>query len=203
MLGVPRERSITDETADLLLQLRAGSAEAREVILKRVAARLEALTRKQLRAFPAVARWASADDVVQGATIRIWRAMDSVKPNDVREFFGLCAALIRRELLDMKRQLYGAEGVGAHHSSAPIHGGGVPGDLDTSYDPAKLARWTELHDQISALPTELREVFDLLWYQGLTHHEAAEVLGLSTKTVQRRWREARLQLHHLLDDCEI
>ena len=48
-----------------------------------------------------------------------------------------------------------------------------------------------------------REVFELIWYQDLTHADAAAVLGVATKTIQRRWREARLQLHHLLDDDRV
>jgi DNA-directed RNA polymerase specialized sigma24 family protein len=34
----------------------------------------------------------------------------------------------------------------------------------------------------------------LLWYEGLTQPEAATVLGVSLKTVKRRWQDARLFL---------
>jgi DNA-directed RNA polymerase specialized sigma24 family protein len=37
-------------------------------------------------------------------------------------------------------------------------------------------------------------VFVLIYYNGKTHDEAAEVLGVSKKTVDRRWRDARLTL---------
>ena len=47
---------------------------------------------------------------------------------------------------------------------------------------------------VESLNDEDREVFDLLWYQGLTQGEAAEVLGLSEKTVNRRWVAARMRL---------
>jgi RNA polymerase sigma-70 factor (ECF subfamily) len=39
---------------------------------------------------------------------------------------------------------------------------------------------------IDALPAEEREAFDLVRVQGLTHPEAAEVLGCSARTVKRR-----------------
>ena len=39
---------------------------------------------------------------------------------------------------------------------------------------------------IDGLPEDEREVFDLVRIQGLTQAEAAEVLGVSAKTVQRR-----------------
>jgi RNA polymerase sigma-70 factor (ECF subfamily) len=61
-----------------------------------------------------------------------------------------------------------------------------------------LAEWGEFHEQIGRLPEEEREVFDLLWYQGLSHAQAAELLQLSTKTIQRRWQAACLRLHEAL-----
>ncbi|MGC3968018.1 MAG: sigma-70 family RNA polymerase sigma factor [Pirellulales bacterium] len=39
---------------------------------------------------------------------------------------------------------------------------------------------------IEGLPEEEREVFSLVRIQGMSHVEAAEVLGVATKTVQRR-----------------
>jgi RNA polymerase sigma-70 factor (ECF subfamily) len=39
---------------------------------------------------------------------------------------------------------------------------------------------------IDALPPDEREAFDLVRVQGLTHAEAAEVLGVATRTVKRR-----------------
>ena len=49
------------------------------------------------------------------------------------------------------------------------------------------------------LPEEERQIMNLLWYRGLTHAQAAEALGLATKTVQRRWASARLLLQDALD----
>jgi DNA-binding CsgD family transcriptional regulator len=61
-------------------------------------------------------------------------------------------------------------------------------------------RW-ELNDQaIDDLPEEEREVFDLVRIQGMTQVEAADVLGVSIKTVQRRLNRALLILSETLDD---
>jgi RNA polymerase sigma-70 factor (ECF subfamily) len=54
--------------------------------------------------------------------------------------------------------------------------------------------WTEFHEQVDALPEEEREVFNLVWYQQLTHEQAAGVLGVTTRTVRRRWQDARYHL---------
>jgi RNA polymerase sigma-70 factor (ECF subfamily) len=67
-----------------------------------------------------------------------------------------------------------------------------------THEPQRLAAWSTFHEQIDALPTEEREVVDLLWYQGLSQAEAAEVLQVSERTIKRRWMSARLQLQDAL-----
>ena len=54
-------------------------------------------------------------------------------------------------------------------------------------------------EAIDSLPEDEREVFDLVRIQGLTHAEAAEVLGVSPKTVQRRLNRSLLLLAKELD----
>jgi RNA polymerase sigma-70 factor (ECF subfamily) len=53
---------------------------------------------------------------------------------------------------------------------------------------------------IEGLPEDEREVFDLVRIQGLTYAEAAGLIGVSMKTVQRRLNRARLLLAEQLAD---
>ncbi len=55
-------------------------------------------------------------------------------------------------------------------------------------------------DAIEGLPEVEREIFNLVRIQGLTHAEAADVVGVSEKTVQRRLNQARLLLAERLAD---
>ena len=55
-------------------------------------------------------------------------------------------------------------------------------------------------EAIDNLPEDEREVFGLVRMQELTHIEAAEVLDVSVKTVQRRLNRASLLLAEELDD---
>jgi RNA polymerase sigma-70 factor (ECF subfamily) len=55
-------------------------------------------------------------------------------------------------------------------------------------------------EAIEGLPEDEREFFDLVSIQGLTHAEAAAVVGVSEKTVQRRLNRARLLLAERLAD---
>ena len=43
-----------------------------------------------------------------------------------------------------------------------------------------------------------RELFGLLWYQGLPQAEAAAILGISERTINGRWLRARIRLRELL-----
>jgi DNA-directed RNA polymerase specialized sigma24 family protein len=72
----------------------------------------------------------------------------------------------------------------------PLGAGERPFDLDA---------WTDFHDAAAALPEEIREVFNLKWYSGLTHPEAALVLRVSERTIRSRWQNARLAIHRALE----
>jgi RNA polymerase sigma factor (sigma-70 family) len=180
-------------------RLRAGDDAARAELLACAGDRLVRLAHKMLKGFPAVRRWEQTDDVLQNATLRLHRALGSTAPESVRSFFNLSAVQIRRELIDLARHYYGPNGMGAHHetqvppdgSREPTPPPAVANDME---DPARLSAWTEFHRQVGHLPDKEREVVDLLWYQGLTQAEAAEVLDVSEKTINRRWMAARVRL---------
>jgi RNA polymerase sigma-70 factor (ECF subfamily) len=186
-------------------RLNAGEAQGRADLLSCACDRLERLTRKMLKDYRGVKRWEETGDVLQNALLRLHRALQQIQPPTLRDFFRLAALQVRRELLDLARHYQGPQGQGAHHISQPQHAPGVSGPAAPLHDPAdlttepsRLALWTEFHRHVDQLPEEEREVFDLLWYQGLTQIEAAQVLGVSDRTVKSRWRAARLRLHEAL-----
>jgi DNA-directed RNA polymerase specialized sigma24 family protein len=76
----------------------------------------------------------------------------------------------------------------------PMSGDTVAGQLIAALDPARLAGWTELHRQIDVLGDEDREMFDFLWYQGLSQPETADLLGVTRRTMISRWQAARLKV---------
>src|SRR5262249_29172027 len=158
-------------------------------------------TRKMLHDYRGVRRWEETGDVFQNAMLRLCRALQTVTPASLREFFRLAALQVRRELIDLARHYYGPEGAGANHvSQAPrddTSTAAPPGyeAADLTQDPSRLALWTEFHRHVEGLPEEEREVFDLLFYQGLSQAEAAAVVGVSDRTIKSRWRSARLRLH--------
>ena len=181
-------------------RLRQGDQAARAALLGCAADRLARLTRKMLKGYPGVARWEQAEDVLQNALIRLDRALKAVTPPTARDFFRLAAAQVRRELIDLARHYQGPRGLGAHHETRAGRGDSAAGtpmaaeSPDTTYNPGRLAAWAEFHAAVAALGEADRELFDLLWYQGLTQAEAAGILGVTERTVNSRWLAARVRL---------
>jgi RNA polymerase sigma factor (sigma-70 family) len=187
----------------LLEKMRAGDDAALTEFLERVSDRLRTLTRAMLRKYPGVKRWEETDDVMQNALVRLLRALKEVHPDSLQQFYGLASLQIRRELIDLARHYYGPMGQGANHASHAQIGSSFGQRLDPAdqkFEPAQLAEWCELHGHIDGLPDNERAVIDLIFYQGLTQQEAAELLEVSVRTVQRRWHAALLKLHAILNE---
>ena len=60
----------------------------------------------------------------------------------------------------------------------------------------------EVHDVVERLTPEERELLDLLFYHGCTQDEAADVLGVNVRTVQRQWLRIKTRLLELLGPCD-
>ncbi|WP_406699685.1 sigma-70 family RNA polymerase sigma factor [Singulisphaera sp. Ch08] len=189
----------TTEAGDLLDRLRNGDDSARESLVALAQKRFVALARAMLRRYPHVARWEQTDDLLQAALLRLHRSLAAVRPEGVSHFDNLAAAQIRRELIDLARRDYGPEGKGAHHHTD----GGNPGSRLAGIDcgaerPETLEGWAAFHEVVNQLPEPERQVMDRVWYQGMSHAQTAESLGVATKTVQRRWASARLLIRDAL-----
>ena len=186
-------------------RIHRGDEAARGELLNCACERLRNLARKMLKGYPNVHRWEQTDDVLQNAGIRLHRTLQQMPVQTPLDFFRLAALNIRRELLDLAKHYYGPRGQGAHHAtwgpgdSSATGSDSGPAPHDPSDDPARLAAWGEFHERIGSLPDEERAVFDLIWYQGLSQAEAAELLNVSERTIKRRWQAARLKLHEALE----
>jgi RNA polymerase sigma-70 factor (ECF subfamily) len=184
-------------------RLRAGDLAAWEEMLRAVHARLEQLARKMLRRYPDVAHWEETGDLLQNAVLRLLRALHDVEPTSVRDFFGLAAEQMRRELLDLARRYHAQRVQGFRQAVIPDgsnSGGPAPEPQAVADDPEDLERWCAFHEAVERLPVEQREVVGLHYYHGWTQAEVAEHLGMSKRTVQRHWAAAMLTLHELLKD---
>ena len=132
--------------------------------------------------------------------VRLHRALAEVRVESVRHFFNLAAHQIRRELLNLAQHHFGPEGGGANH-----HTDGQPSDDEggslhnKAFEPDGLSGWTEFHAHVESLSEDEQEIVNLLYYEGLTQEEAARVLGISFRTLKRRWQATKLKLHEVLN----
>jgi len=198
-----------DELAECLSRLAAGDQCARDRIIELCQGRLRELSSRLLGKFAKVRRWDNTDDVAQNAALRLYRALGDTVPDSPRGLMGLMATQIQRELLDLARKHSGPMSYAKNHDTNVRDGshGDVflveevahKGDSD---EEIPMARWEQFHSAVEQLPEEHREVFKLAWYLGLDQNATAKALGLSRRTVQRKWQEAQDMIAKLMGNGE-
>ena len=177
----------------------AGDSPADPVVrslLDRAVGRLRVLCASLLhRSYPRLTRPPlnlEADEVLDSVVERLIKAMREVRPRSVRQFFALANQHIRWELNDLARRLddqpYAVELRDDLRPAMPSSGSLLSPD------------GRRILEAIEGLPEDEREAFGLIRIQGLTQAEAAEILGVSGKTVQRRLNRGLLLLAQRLDD---
>ena len=148
------------------------------------------------RSYPRLARPPlnlQTDELLSSVVERLLKAMRQVRPQTVRQFFALANQHMRWELNDLARRLdEQAAAVELRDSQVS-----APAEASGSQVSPGARRILEV---IGGLPDEEREVFNLVRIQGMTQPEAAAVLGVSPKTVQRRLNRGLLLLADQLGD---
>jgi RNA polymerase sigma-70 factor (ECF subfamily) len=189
---MPDPATTTGRLGGWLDRLRAGDPDARAELTRHAEGRLRRLAARALRRHPELRGWEETDDLVQAAALRLHRALAEVTPELARHLLALAVVQVRRQLIDLLRAYFGPHGFAAHQTVVSPTSRWTAG-------PEDLAGWTAFHEAVARLPPELGEVVDLLWYQGLSQPEAAQLLGVSARTLKRRWRDARVALFDALD----
>jgi RNA polymerase sigma-70 factor (ECF subfamily) len=183
-------------------RIQAGDRAAQDELLRRTVSRLEHLCSLMLAREPRLRALVEPGDVLQNAALRLLKSLQSVKPGSVREFYGLAATHIRRELIDLTRYF-------DRQRRPPLVSVSPQGQDSTAaaWDPAaesvdgnELDKWCRFHQAAEELPVEEREAFGLTYYHGWTQAEAAELFGVSERTVRRWLQSAMLKLHRALKE---
>jgi len=177
--------SRTTQLLQWLEQCRAGNSRASEQLAKEIFDRMQQLAVQMFRGFPKLQSRTSAEDVCQGAMLRLLKALQEVRIESVRHFHNLAAVQLRRELLDLARQ----------YQTAPPDGFDKLSDVPSK---ESIGRWIDLHEALAELDGDDRDLINDLIYMGLSQHEAAAALGVSAKTVQRRWHSLCMRLYDRL-----
>ena len=165
-------------------------------LLGRAAGRLDVLCATMLmRSYPRLMRPPlnlQSQEMLSAVVERLMKAMREIRPQNTRQFFALATKHMRWELNDLARKLdERSQSVELREDLVP-----APESSGSVLSP-KAARILET---IESLPDDEREVFDLVRIQGMTHLEAAELLEVSEKTVQRRLNRSLIFLTDKLGD---
>jgi RNA polymerase sigma factor (sigma-70 family) len=194
------DSKLDEVLAGCLKRLAEGDDAARTEILEVCNDRLRELSSRLLGKFAKVRRWDNTDDVAQNAAMRLYRALGDTVPDSPRGLMGLMATQIQRELIDLARKHAGPMSYAENHDTNFARDGSNGGVFrvdeaedagDGREEEIPLERWEEFHAAVESLPEEHREVFKLVWYLGTDRETTAKTLGLSVRTVGRRWQEAR------------
>jgi RNA polymerase sigma-70 factor (ECF subfamily) len=132
------------------------------------------------------------DELLGAVAERLLKALREARPGTVRQFFALANQHMRWELNDLARRL------DEQPAAVELREGLVP--APASSVSGLTAEGRRMLAVIGELPEDEREAFDLVRVQGMTHGEAAQVLGVSAATVKRRLsRGLRLLTERLAD----
>ena len=132
------------------------------------------------------------DEMLDAVVERLLKAMRSVRPQTVRQFFALVNQHMRWELNDVARRL------DVQPTAVELREDLVP--APPSRGSVLTPDGCRMLKAIDDLPEDEREAFGLIHVQGLMQGEAAEVLGVSIRTVQRRLNRSLLLLAKQLGD---
>jgi len=176
------------EITRLLAELRSGDTSAESRLIEAVYPELRRIAARYLHRERA-GHTLQTGDLVNEAYVELLGRAD-IDWRDRTHFFAAAAQSMRRILVDYARMRKAAKRDGERHrvelsDILAITEERLEEVLAVDEALTRLARWD---------PRQCRLV-ELLFFGGLTENEAAEVLGISPRTVSRDWAFARAWLH--------
>jgi RNA polymerase sigma-70 factor, ECF subfamily len=123
------------------------------------------------------------------------RLVDQTRVNwqNRAHFYGIAASMMRRVLIDHARA----------HATAKRGGAAIHLSLDDVQLPieqraASLVALDEALDKLAEFDERKCKIVEMRFFGGLADEEIAKVLGVTTRTVLRDWKTARLLLYREL-----
>ena len=169
------------EITQLLHQWRAGAAEAENELFSRLNTDLRRLARYLMKG-ERKGHSLQATELVDQIYIRLVAAKDRDWLNR-QHFFAIASRAMRRHLIDHARGRPRGEFVGVKGVEALLPAGSVKLDFALTID--------RLLTDLAQSKPDWSNLVEMKYFLGLTDEEAAEVLGMKLRTVQRMWRDAR------------
>lgn len=181
---------------DLLLEkLRNNDKDAKNAIIVQTLNRLERISRRMFHKFPALQQSEETGDILHMLVLKLDKALSTVVPDSVAGYFALVNLNLNWILKELARKTK-ASGVLKSNGMNDI----LNGVSDPYSGPKSNLEWVDFFEILEKLSQENREVFDLIWLQGLDQKQAAKVLGISLRTFIRRWIKSKLEIRKLIKE---
>jgi RNA polymerase sigma factor (TIGR02999 family) len=176
--GMPEH---SGEITQLLHRWREGSVEAENELFGLVNTDLRRLAQYFVKG-EGTGHSVQATELVDQVYIRLVAAKDRDWQNR-QHFFAIAARAMRRHLIDLARGRPTAEAIGLEKMGAYLPASSAKIDLAITVD--------RLLNNLAKHRPEWCTLVELKYFLGLTDDEAAEVMGVKLRTLQRMWRDAR------------
>ena len=189
----PEPRSASTTTGDvtrLLRRYRKGDKESEDALFSRVHHELRRLARRHLSVESSGHSW-QPTELVHEAYLRLVGQRSDWQNR--AHFFSVAARVMRRLLIDHAKR--------RKRLKRPTHLQSVPLDSLATVSDDQCDELIAIDQALRALSKESQRaarVVELRFFGGLTEGETADVLGVTTRTVERDWKTARLWLYRHL-----
>lgn len=184
---MPSQSSPAGEVTRLLGQLREGDREALDQLLPLVYSELRQAADRVLRG-ETPGHTLQPTALVHEAYLKL--ASGPVASENRAHFLGIAARAMRQVLVDHARR---RRAVKRGKGEIAVSLSEADGALSVQSD--ELLALDEALNQLGERSDRLRKVVELRFFGGLTEEETAQVLGVTSRTVQRDWAKARAWLH--------
>jgi RNA polymerase sigma factor (TIGR02999 family) len=176
------------DVTHILSQIESGDPAAAEQLLPLVYDELRRLAAAKI-AQEKPGQTLQATALVHEAYIRLVDVAKAQHWDSRRHFFSAAAESMRRILVERARRK-GRLKRGGEQNRIPL------GDVEIAIEGSRLdlLALDEALRNLAAESPDLAEIVQLRFFAGLSHEEIAEMLGVSTITVKRHWRYARVWL---------
>ena len=188
--GMTGDREMS-ETTLLLLRWNEGDDEALSELVPRVESELRRLARGYLRA-ERMGHSLQATDLVNEAYVRLID-QHGRSWNNRAHFVGMAARIMRQILIDHARKRRALKRGG--DAGVVLFDEALDLPLPAELDAADLLTVHDALQRLEALDPRQSRIVELRVFGGLSHHEIAEVTGVSVATVKREWQAAKAWLY--------
>jgi len=178
------------ETKVLLSAWRDGDVAARDALFERLYVELRKVSAVLLRGEGRVSL--STGDLVNEAVMRLIK-LDQIDWQDKAHFMALSARMMRRVLIDHARR---KDTDKRQHQKVTLITQIIGGANET----VDLLNLEQALIRLQVINPERANIVEMRYFGGLSLEEIAEVLGVSTSTVQRAWRASRAWLRTAISD---